>query len=342
MTNSLATKQTWPDILRALATLAVIILHTASPILNQFETIPVTSWHIGNIYDSLTRFCVPVFFMLSGALLLSKDYSLKDFLSKRFLRIIPPLIFWSLIYIVYTIFDSNKTFSSFLDLSLFVLLKLFKGSQFHLWFIYTLLGLYLLVPILRKWIKNASKNEILYFLLIWICTIIYAIPHLNDYLPKINLMNFSGYLGYMVLGYYLSNMKSFKKSKSFLLYSIGVIVTILGTYYLTSKNGAFNSTFYGYLTPNVLLSSTGIFLLIKEIHITSSIVKLMVSKISKYSYGIYLVHILVLELLLKLGLNWQITNPVISIPVIAILTILISWLIIYLGNKIKFLSRLVG
>lgn len=317
------------------------MLHVSAPILSKFNELPIYTWNIGNLYDSLTRFCVPIFFMLSGALLLSKDYELEYFIKKRFLRIIPPFIFWSLVYIIYDIIKGGKDFNSIIEVVTFFLRKIFHGSQYHLWFIYTIMGLYLFVPILRKWIKNATQKEILYFLIIWIITILYGIPHLKGYLPKIYLVNFSGYLGYMVLGYYLSQLKQQKNFLSILLIVLGVCITIIGTYCFTIKSSSFNSYFYGYLTPNVLIVSIGVFLLFKELKIKSKRINTVLGYISSYSFGIYLSHVLILKLLTEIGFNWSFTNAVISIPLVTMVTIALSTLIIHFGKKIKIVSKLI-
>ena len=75
-------KKEWISLLRVIATIAVVILHVASPILNQYNDIMISYWHVGNVYDSMVRFSVPLFFMVSGVLLLNKDYELLVFLKK--------------------------------------------------------------------------------------------------------------------------------------------------------------------------------------------------------------------------------------------------------------------
>jgi len=158
-------KKLWLDNLRVISTIAVIVLHVSAPILSQYKKVSIEIWHIGNLYDGSVRFCVPVFFMLSGTLLLSKDYKISVFLKTRFWRIIPPLVFWSIIYILYDYFFVDKETLSKIEFVKNIVKKLFFGSKYHLWFVYSLLGLYLFIPILRKWIKNASKKEIQYFLI---------------------------------------------------------------------------------------------------------------------------------------------------------------------------------
>ena len=136
-------KSIWLDTVRVFATFAVILLHVSAPILYKYGEVPNTIWNIGNFYDSIVRSSVPLFFMISGALLLRIDYSLFDFLKKRFVRIIPPFIFWSLVYIIVDTFILGDQAYSIFEIFKLIAVNLIIGSKFHLWFIYTLLGIYL-------------------------------------------------------------------------------------------------------------------------------------------------------------------------------------------------------
>ena len=326
----------WINNLRFLALFGVMLVHASFSLLYNKYDIDYNTWQIGNFYDSIARFCVPIFFMLSGATLLSKDYDLTDFLKKRFKRIIPPLIFWSLVYIAYDlIFTLNSPFSIKV-IGKKVLYAFVHGSRFHMWFIYVLIGLYLLIPILRRWIKHATKKEIHYFLLIWLLTIVYQFPHFDQYLPDITLIHFSGYVGYMVLGYYLCQRSLPSRVLSILFILVGTSVTFFGTIYLSAQDNHFNEFFYGYLSPNVLLSSAGLFLLFRTLSIRNSRLQALSSFVNNHSYGIYLVHILILELLHYVGINWQFIHPAIGIPVAALSCLVLSIVSIYVLTKIKF------
>jgi len=90
----------WIDNLRAIATIGVIILHVSGPLTYQFGTIVNSWWWVGNIFNSIVRGSVPLFLMVTGALLLPKEYDLSTFLKKRFLRVLIPFFFWGLIHIV--------------------------------------------------------------------------------------------------------------------------------------------------------------------------------------------------------------------------------------------------
>ncbi|MDR3706298.1 MAG: acyltransferase family protein [Paludibacteraceae bacterium] len=337
-------REYWLDNLRAVSTFAVICLHVVGILIYNKE-LPISIWMIGNVYDSLARFCVPVFFMISGSLLLSKDYTLKEFFNKRILKIIPPLIFWSFIYIFIDIFYHSHVVGdvhfTLIQIVKTIIKKLFYGSVGHLWFVYTLLGLYLLTPILRKWVKNSSRGELRYFLIIWLITILYAAPEVKKYLPQIELLNFSGYVGYFVLGYYLTNYESKVKNLDVFLIAIGLLTTILCTYFAFSL-GMDYIYFHTFLTYNVLITSAGIFLLFKFREFKSEIVKKVLYPISKYSYGIYLSHVFVLKIFFKIGIDANFINPILAVPIVTLFCAAISFLIIFLGSKIKYLNKIIG
>lgn len=310
--------------------------------LRKFDTLPLWLWQVGNIYDGAVRFGVPVFFMISGALLLNRDYQLKDFFAKRILRILPPFIFWSIAYVTFEYFILRGNSFELWDYSIKVVNGLLHGSRYHLWFVYVLIGLYLFVPILRKWIKNASDTEIKYFIFMWLVTFLYAAPVIKDYLPRITLLNFSGYIGYFVLGYYLSKL-AFNNRFVFLSCIIfGFLVTVVGTYIATDITGSFHKYFYQNLSFNVALTSVGVFLLIKNYEFKSVVIKKCLGFLSEHSFGIYLCHIMVLNVLKLNGLNWNTFNPVISVPITALTCLIISSIIIYSGKKIKFFRILMG
>lgn len=333
----------WANNLRFFATVSVIFLHVTAGILNQYKSVSSFVWWTGNIYDSLVRFCVPAFLMLTGALMLNKNYELNYFLKKKFLRIVLPFIFWSMVYISFAL--NNKLLQR-PEMSFFEIIKwcfnLFKsGSSVHLWYIYMIIGIYLFIPIINKWIQNASEKEVLYFLFIWILTIIFDLPFFSKFRINIDLTYFAGFLGYLILGYYLS-VKKFKYSTAkirfiaMLLIFVGVSTTIFGTYFLTKRDGIFNDCFYNYLSIGVLISSVGFFIFIKYLNIFKLFFLRIINFISKFSYGIYLVHILVLNFLDTLCINYKFIEPVFAIPLTTLVCLFISSMIVYLVNSFPF------
>lgn len=323
----------WLNTLRCIATFSVIILHLSVPLVNEFDKVPSYSWVTGNIFDGLTRFCVPVFVMISGVLLLDKNYSIKTFLTKRMIKIIIPFLFWSMIYFLLhaDLSDNPAT----------IALKFIKtmkgGAEYHLWYIYMIIGIYLFLPIINKWIINSNQHEIQYFLILWLAVIILGMPYFNKLFTRIDFRYFSGYLGYAVLGYYLNRyFNTIHIKYSILLFLTGSIATIGLTHIFSVENQQLFKDFYNYLSPNLILQSTGIFLLCKNIVIKNYYLLKIISFISKYSFGIYLSHVFVLSILNTFGIAATTVHPVFTVLFTGIICLSISLFITYLLNKLPF------
>ncbi len=335
-------KTFWYDNLRVIATIGVICIHVSSDYQPETGTIPNYSFWIGNIFDSLSRFSVPVFVMLSGALLLSKEDGVHVFWKKRIMRLLVPFLFWSSIYMVKYFWNSygEGIRFPFWGYVRELLLQLRDGSSLHFWYIYMIFGVYLFVPIIGKWVRNSSPKEHLYFLGIWALTIILGQPILETFKPAIELSYFSGFLGYLVLGYFLNQRKFESKRQqnwiSLSLIGVGVAATVLGTYLIHYYTGKYESTFYECLSPNILLYSSGVFLFLKDKDITFRPLVKVRDLISKYSYGIFLVHVLVFFKLQEFGVSWNFVDPLIGIPLTVTICLVVSLLIVFVVAKLPY------
>ena len=218
----------WPDRLRNLATVMVIGIHAAAPIAHgEGSDFNSSWWWSGNFWNSLTRPAVPLFVMLSGYLLLGKDYSLPDFLKRRFSRVVIPAIFWMLIYCLYGYLANGSPATIGAALK-----SLVTGPvHYHLWFIYLIIGLYLVYPILRPWVRTASNQDFLYFFVMWsIGTWIYKALAVFAQMPiGIYFELFSNNCGYFVMGYFLGNRVSMKYEVGSMKYDVGSMKDEVGS-----------------------------------------------------------------------------------------------------------------
>jgi surface polysaccharide O-acyltransferase-like enzyme len=340
----------WIDNLRVIATLAVIVIHVAANAVSSYNFFGTSIWWSANIVDGALRFCVPIFVMISGALLLPKEYELSTFLNKRLMRIVLPFLFWTVIYLLsFIIVKVNQGQHLSVSNTCSWAYALFqKGVSYHLWYVYMIIGLYLFVPIIGRWARTASEKEILFFLSIWVITLLLKYPLLSDYKINIELSYFTGYLGYLVLGYHLST-KTFshllsEKTIAVGLIIIGASITILGNYFFMLANNKYElNAYFSYLGFNIFVLSTGVFLLLKNLPIRSSLFASFRNTTSKYSYGIYLSHVFVLSALSRYaGVHWMFINPYVGIFITSVLCFIISLGLVYLINKMPFGKHISG
>ncbi len=330
----------WLDSVRWLATIAVITIHVVAPYLYQYGQISNTDWNIYNLIDSLSRFAVPFFVMLSGALLLNRSITLTDFLKKRFIRILIPFLFWTFAYSIYHFCKSGGIQSTnYLN---YFLSSLVDGASYHLWYIYMLIGLYLAIPILNKWVLNADSNSVLYFLLIWFLGLTINFFDLNLH-KDFSLTIFTGYLGYLILGYYIAH-RSFKFNSYLLLaiFAASIAFTFLATLYYPIANGMFNGKYYQYLSINIVIASAALFMLVKNSFSSRGFYLDKIKYCNKYGFGVYLVHVFVLDALQIFNINGGFLNPIAGTIITIVICYLVSLLLIASLSRIRYLANLIN
>lgn len=341
----------WLDYVRVIATFCVVLLHSAAPLLNKFDSLPAQNWWAGNFYDSLTRVCVPLFFMVSGALLLGKSESAGDFFKKRAAKVLLPLFAWSLIYLFWRVFyESSAEFSFYSFYSMAV-----SPIYYHLWFLYAVIGLYLFIPILRLIMLNAPECYLKYYVALWFlaASLVPLVEWGTGLKSQVDLRSVSGMSGYLMVGFLVARQRTSNGMilSALILFVACTCVTLVATYLLTVRNGGvFDGYFYGYLTPNVIIASVSVALIIKYsvgrfelLH--RAVVVEWVKSLSSTSFGVYLIHAIYLYLLAEGDLGVQISGfvwePALSIPLTAVTVFVISHLSVLLLRKIPGVAKIV-
>ncbi|OKS86838.1 acyltransferase [Mucilaginibacter polytrichastri] len=338
----------WISNLRFLSLLAVIVLHTSAVLLAQYGKVPLNEWLTADVFNAMVRFAVPVFVMITGALNLHRDYELNDFLKRRLSRIVTPFLFWSLVYIGYSWYNEEISFDNDTWANAKLILHQLKyGSSYHLWYVYMLIGLYLIMPIISKFVRAATKKELLYFLLIWLAVMLLEQPYLSRYKPQVELRYFEGYIGYLVLGHYLSTTafkQRYLRSLMLLLFLGMVMVITVGTYLVTKYNYSVTTVFYEPLGPFVVCLSGSLFVFFKyrTVNLPAFLIKVR-DFTGQYAYGVYLGHALILYLLdLWFNISYKLYAPIISIPLTAVLCMVISVVMIWLLNKLPYIGKYIA
>lgn len=331
-------RENWLDAVRAFACACVIMVHSPA----KYDGLIPGQYALAPLNYILMAWGVGLFFALSGSLLLSKPVPLTTFYKKRFPRLIMPVLLWSVIYIVYDGWiDGNLTWSNFMTRLIMIP---FDAQTPHLWFMYTLFGIYLVTPVFAMFLSKASKRDVEILLCVWGVTL--CVPYLELCNPKIAsvltgngiLHNFSGFLWYAILGFYLRKYNNWKingwKFITLVVVSFGFPLII---------------NFSGILPLDVLntqmsLSSVAMtaipFILFKNISLSQKIGG-GIAQFSKYSFGIYLFHMVILKPLRPFLTQYHI-NYVIQIPVTALLVGLFSYVFIRLLSKLPYSKYLLG
>lgn len=346
----------YADIIRVLAVFLVILVHSAAKLMVEWETLPLDWWLWGNAYDSLSRACVPLFVMLSGALMLGRQEPAGPFFKKRLSKLMIPFAFWVAAYINWRIFYVGEV----LPVDRMVV-DIFTGPvYYHLWYLYMVLGLYLITPPLRRLLAVIDGKTLKYLLWLWLI--------FNSVLPLILYIEWlyvgytvnlgikipliTGYSGYFILGWALSRLPVPPKalSKWAALYVLGSAAIFGGTWLFTDAAGIFQAVLFDYFALPVVLQSVALFMLLKGL---GDILEERIgptgrrvwAHLGKYSFGMYLFHVMLLELLdgggLGVSLHGTAFYPAWSIPATAGVIFAGSWAVVALAARIPLLQHAV-
>ncbi|MCL2869130.1 MAG: acyltransferase family protein [Candidatus Bathyarchaeota archaeon] len=346
------------DTIRVIAIVGVILIHASSDLTTNFVRFGFSRWMMVDIYQSFGLMGVPLFLMLSGALLLNnskKDEDPIDFFKKRFTRIGLPFIFWSIFYFIWMFYAENQTLTPG-----FIINGVLGGSHFILWYLYMLVGLYLVTPMLRVMVAHFTDRLFKYFLCLWFIGT--TIPPLivlfsnGQYHLSVSIFILPLYVGYFVAGAYLVNVNMRRRVLGALTF-LGFILTVIATAVMAIfqiENGDI-SLFQLYYSPFVILASFSFFMLLNSYAKPKVVVQTqkpswkqrLIHTISENTLPLYLLHMIIISLIQRgfffgLRLNGDTVNSIIGIPLMTILTLGVCLLIIVPLKKIPGLRHLIG
>lgn len=368
----------WLDVVRFIAMFTVVCCHCTDP----FNFYPGTAPNIGEIklwgaiYGSVLRPCVPLFVMITGALLLPVRGDASTFYKKRIPRVFYPFLIWSVLYnlfpwitgllglnpqIILDFFPyagedvMQQSFSVSLEYILMIPFN-FSILAVHMWYIYLLIGLYLYLPVFSAWVEKASERAKLMFLLAWGVTLLlpYYYQFVSNYLWGTCSWNsfgmlyaFAGFNGYLLLGHYLRNLDwSLGKILAIGLpmFVIGYAVTFFGFRYVTALpefSDEMLELFFTYCSLNVVMMTIPVFMLCKKVNFRSEGIRKALANLTLCGFGIYMIHYFFTgpSVLLVRALGVPLG---IQIPVASVFAFGASWLIVWtvyrvLGKKAKWI-----
>lgn len=327
------------DVIRIVACCMIVLMHSPHPHAGNpgFVVVPLSY---------ITAAGIGLFFMVSGALLLPNREPPLWFIRKRLSKVVGPTLFWTFFYLGIQLFQGDLTFSQLLK----TLPSIPFSMQGHgvLWFMYVLIGLYLLTPILSSFLRQASRKEIRFYLMLWGITLVYpflrGIVDINETTTGV-LYYFSGYVGYYVLGYYL---KTYEPQVSVITSILLIFIPILAlsVYIAFGYEKWQSSGRFWYLSLFVVMMCVGWYTLLKRVtkSIKESVLCGKVGQIlSNCSFGVYLMHIFIMRSLLW-KLDWLVygIGGIGQIVLTWLLTLSICFLITYCISALPYSELIIG
>jgi surface polysaccharide O-acyltransferase-like enzyme len=332
------------DAARACAILFVVASHVFAPVCRNSQEYALPVWWVFNLCNSIIRLCVPLFVMISGKLMLGseREESYLRYAQRRFPRIVIPFFVWSMIYayeeskLQGTSFNLGHAFWQFLN----------GPTEYHLWFMYMILGLYLVAPFLRQFAQQAERKDLEVLLLLWLgwLTVQFLSPLYAGSSPALTLVDYGGYF---LLGYYLDQI-TLRRAKIPLLIFLAVGIVLFnagGTYLLmAANNGTPTETFYTYVAPLVALYAASIFLILKSLDYNHLLagrawMRNAITWLSLESYNVYLMHALFLWIFVKGQWGFVLSektgnSPFLGVPLTTAVVLLVSLGVSFLLRKI--------
>ncbi|WP_211716062.1 acyltransferase [Nocardiopsis sp. MG754419] len=330
---------------RVAAMAAVIVVHAYSPFVSTTYTdIGGYDWWTAHVLDSGLRWCVAVFVMISGALLLRpRDEPVADFYRKRWAKIGVPLFVWTAAYLIWMQWRDGISLTE-------ALTQAATGSpSIHLYFLYVIAGLYLFTPFLRTVVAHTSRNG-----LWWFAGVALAVGVVDQLLSLMDgvggvtaVTRFVPFLGYYLLGRLLFTVEPGPRVTRFGLaaFILGVAGTIAGaaaTTFVAGEWGAGGEYFYDFLSPPMILAGVGAYLSLRAAGLRLAAAEgpmalateRAVRWLSGLSFGVYLVHVMVLYTLRDLGGTPDGVIGVLVAAGYAVATAVISLVLVAIAQRI--------
>lgn len=318
------------DILRVIAMFMVVVIHVSNVYSRNFGNISNSSFFYSLIYNTICRISVPIFFMISGALLLDRKFD-KNKYKKRILKYIILIAAWDIIYLIWEYFYLDIKYDK-------LYMLIFKEYRAHLWFLYTILIIYLLQPILKKILDKCNKYIKAFLLCVWF--LLGIISMFNSFIANyfVTLI----YIGYFIIGKYIYDFVKKKDLKKYSILFVVIIivcfiVSIILNYLYSIKYNMFYNKFFAYRTPFIIISSILFFIIVISNYKKETLNKVLLG-LSKFSLGVYLIHGIFLDIV-KTYMNNNLSS-IVGIPLYSIIIFILSIISVYLLCKIKLFRKI--
>ena len=308
----------------------VIIIHVANVYSRSFGLIGMNDFFSSLIYNTISRISVPIFLMISGALLLDREFE-KEKYKKRITHILTLIIVWDIIYLVWEYFALGITYDKLYRL-------LWDPYRAHLWFLYTIIVLYICQPIMKRILDRLSKNEKIILLVVWIVLSFYGL--FNKQFAY--YFTFVSYAGYFIMGKYLFDWAKKNDTKKYnvlevLVMIICFVLSIYFNYKTSIQKDLFYNFYFAYRTPFIMLPSFAFFAFVITNYQKETVGKEIIF-LSDVSLGVYLIHGIFLDIVKMFPILQM--KALFSIPLLSLIICICSVLSVWLLKKIKIMNKI--
>lgn len=331
------------EFLRILATLAVLLDHISLVAVGAFETTNTEKWLLNSLVH-VTHFAVPVFVMITGSLLLQPDKVIdyKKVLTKYVWRMVVVLTVCGTTFAWIEIFFESKHFA--MQQIFQALLNMLEGKSWnHMWYLYMLIGIYLIIPIIKtavNYLDTKSLDLILLILLLF-TSLLPAVEHYTGFRFGVKFPINSVYVFYLLMGYRMTTM-DLSSWKPFIGAMLLIIMAYYGMGYLIYLNGYGSLSWMNkYNSPLMVVYSVITFVVIKSL--ICPLKKQNISKLggafSRDSFGIYIFHMLWVNVIYKVVKFNPIQTGLWSLVLVLVVVALLSWGATLVYRKIPYIGK---
>ncbi len=344
----------WIEILRIAACFAVVLLHVSSM---QFHSVPVDTleWQALNFWNSVTRFAVPVFFMISGLLYLDpfKKVSISDLYKKYIGKLFVCYWFWLLFYGAWNVIVYFE-----LRMAPGALIKeIFKTAILsppaHIWYLPALIGLLIVCPVLKLITEKENMQLLFYCIAVFLffgilknTVQLFQLPYgdlISSVLNSIPLEMLTGWSGVFLLGYFLGKQELSKQGEKglYLAGLLSVFAAVLLNAHRSLSSGTAGNDYCNNLTLFPCIFAAAVFVFFKrklQMKGTDRYNRLILM-VSRCTLGIYILHPCWIDIFEKAGITGISLNPWFMVPVLGILVFVGSWIVTLLLKKIPYIGN---
>lgn len=324
------------ELLRIVSSVAVILIHVIAAVVNKYE-VKSFAWDILIVCSSSIRWCIPIFFMISGSVFLNRDYEqsgIIHFLKKYVVRLLFVLVCFGTAYYFFDLWAWGISVGVKQILILpFAILS--GNTGYHLWYLYSLITLYCLTPLLGIAVSKLDRKYLRYFVMLCMIfcfiagyantLVVQMYPTLESYQIGFSFCEQMGYVGCYLIGYYLSkyDLSGGKKRTLYILAATFIIILAVVNLLLSSSTGQFTVAFSQYTGLLTVLVACSLFLIFKQIDDNrfSLKTKKILFHIANHTFGIYLFHVFFVTIIFKMVIPMRFENEGIGMVMVGIIAV---------------------